>query len=409
MHRTDHRRPHRAPGRRALAALAAAAALTGCGGAGGESGAAAGAAPSPQDCRELFAAGAGSGPELVVLVDPTADSPLTGLPAPAAEEVRRASLDGGTLTLLGVDGAGAAPLVLLDRASLTDPSAGTARAERIADLAPACVEQEVARAVPTAAGSDQVRALQEVARRTPEGGRALVLGNGVPTAGVLDMTRLPVLSAEPAEVAAAVPEPELPRAAGRTLVFYGLGEVAPPVSQTARTWIADVALALCERSGATCERSEETGRALEAERGALPADGPVAWPQPETVRLPDGGTRTDVPAELLFAFGSAQLSPDAPAVLAAVAEQLAGASSLEVVGHTDSACPADPRVCDDLSLQRAQAVADALLAQDWGGAAPGVQVRGAGPGEPLVADRDAAGQLVAEAAARNRRVSITAR
>ena len=417
MERTHH--PLRAAGTasvprrrrgRSIAAAAVVITLAGCGGPGdGPEPAATSGAPSQETCEQLFDAEPGEGPDLVVLVDPTRDSPPSALPTSAARKVEQTAQAGGTVTLLGVDGADAAPLVILDHASLMDPAAGSARARRIAALAPSCVERQIAGAVPTAAGSDQLRALQEVARRTAEGGEALVLGNGVSTAGTLDMTRLPVVQVDAAAVAQAVPASEVPQGTGRTFTFYGLGEVDPPLSQTARSWVADVAMELCRRSGATCERSDEVGERLPTTgRGAVPQDGQVAWPSPEKVQLPDGGVRTDVPAELLFAFGSAQLSPEAPAVVASVAADLGAARTLEVVGHTDSACPADPRVCRDLSLQRAQAVAD-LLRQDWSGPVPEIAVDGVGPDDPLVDDRDESGGLVPAAAARNRRVSITAR
>jgi outer membrane protein OmpA-like peptidoglycan-associated protein len=393
--------------------LAAAMAITaaGCAGPTGRSAPAATAAgPSQATCDQLFAAEPGRGPDLVVMVDRTRDSPLSTLPTSAAQKIQETAQAAGTLTLLSVNGAGAAPLVVLDHASLMDTGAGSARARRISALTPACVQREIARAEPTAAGSDQLRALQEVARRTPDGGEALVLSNGVSTAGTLDMTRLPVVAVDAAAVAQAVPAAELPQGDGRTFTFYGLGEVDPPVSQTARSWIADVTMALCRRSGATCERSDEIGKRLPAtDRGAVPEDGQVAWPVPEKVQLPDGSRRTDVPAALLFAFDSAQLSPDAVAVVASVTADLGNAATLEVVGHTDSACPPDPRVCRDLSLQRAQAVADLLQRQHWDGPVPDIRVDGVGPDQPLVADRDGHGNLVPAAAARNRRVSITAR
>jgi OmpA-OmpF porin, OOP family len=394
-------------------ALAAALGITaaGCGDpTAGPAPAAASGSPSRETCHQLFAAEPGRGPDLVVLVDATRDSPLSTLPASAARRIQETARADGALTLLSVNGADAAPLVVLDHASLMDPTAGSARARRISALAPACVEREISTARPTAAGSDELRALQEVARRTPDGGQALVLSNGVSTAGTLDMTRLPVLGVDAAAVAQAVPAPELPHGAGRTFTFYGLGEVDPPVSQTARSWVADVTMALCRRSGATCERSDEIGRPLPAaDRGAVPEDGQVAWPAPEKVQLPDGSRRTEVPAELLFAFGSARLSPDAPAVVASVTAGLGDARALEVVGHTDSACPPDPQVCRDLSLQRAQAVADLLRRQHWDGPEPDIRVEGVGPDQPLVEDRDDRGGLVPAAAARNRRVSITAR
>jgi outer membrane protein OmpA-like peptidoglycan-associated protein len=108
--------------------------------------------------------------------------------------------------------------------------------------------------------------------------------------------------------------------------------------------------------------------------------------------------------DVLFAFGSAQLSPQAMARLDAVAKRIAGArGTVEVVGHTDNVGRDSVNI--PLSKQRAEAVAAVLRPR-----LPGVNltVDGRGSAEPVAANR-IEGRDNPEGRARNRRVEITYR
>lgn len=112
--------------------------------------------------------------------------------------------------------------------------------------------------------------------------------------------------------------------------------------------------------------------------------------------------QVDLSSDVLFAFDSATLSPEAATRVAEVATRIAADATgpVQVVGHTDSV--GDDAYNDALSEQRAAAVAAALST-----AAPAdYEVSGRGESEPVApnqvdgADNPAGRQL-------NRRVTIT--
>lgn len=108
----------------------------------------------------------------------------------------------------------------------------------------------------------------------------------------------------------------------------------------------------------------------------------------------------DIAADVLFAVDSADLSPEATATLTGVAADLAeraAPGALTIVGHTDDR--GSEAYNDDLSLRRAQAVADVLVPA-LGRDDLEVVVEGRGEREPVVEnDSDANRQL-------NRRVAV---
>jgi len=99
-----------------------------------------------------------------------------------------------------------------------------------------------------------------------------------------------------------------------------------------------------------------------------------------------------------FGYDSAEISDRGRAGLAAVAEQLQGATGITVVGHTST--EGDAVYNEDLSQRRARAVADELRRGVPGGQ---FSVVGAGESQPLVVPDN-----TEERRARNRRVVITA-
>ena len=124
---------------------------------------------------------------------------------------------------------------------------------------------------------------------------------------------------------------------------------------------------------------------------ASPPPEPVSEPQDEVIVLSDLG-------KVLFAFNSAELTPDARELLAGISPRLVDGSVQEVMvkGHTDSV-GADA-YNDKLSLRRAESVAAYLVSQ--GVAADKVKTAGLGESQPLADNGSDAGR------AQNRRVEI---
>jgi len=116
-------------------------------------------------------------------------------------------------------------------------------------------------------------------------------------------------------------------------------------------------------------------------------------------------TVVSMPSELLFAFGSAELSDEAKAYLAetALMIQEAGATTVTIVGHTDGI--GRPDYNKQLSLRRATAVRDWLV-NEGGLANVDFQVSGVGADEPRFEEVDAEGGDIPEARQANRRVEI---
>lgn len=167
-------------------------------------------------------------------------------------------------------------------------------------------------------------------------------------------------------------------------------------------------------SGVATAQTADPGRVSETQLRAsirvLDAASSVRVLTPEVESLVDetttaGLTTVTLSADVLFAFAKADLTPDATAKIAEIAQRLAGVSgTVQVVGHTDS-IGADP---DNLVLSQARAgnVRSALLA-----ALPRpltIDATGRGESEP-VAPNTSGGKDDPVARAKNRRVTISFR
>lgn len=114
---------------------------------------------------------------------------------------------------------------------------------------------------------------------------------------------------------------------------------------------------------------------------------------------PDAGDGRQITLEdLVFEPGTATLASDATAGMARVAAWVAAApaQSIRIEGHTDATGSAEANL--SLSLRRAEAVRDALVA--LGVPAARIQVAGAGSALPVASNDEAAGR------AQNRRVVV---
>lgn len=137
------------------------------------------------------------------------------------------------------------------------------------------------------------------------------------------------------------------------------------------------------------KRQEEQKREMEE---ATAGTG-VAVTQTEDNRL-----KLDIPSDISFAVGRADISPNFRAVLDTFAKGLVSNpnSNVTIIGHTDSS--GSDAINNPLSLNRAVSVKNYLAAR--GVAANRFTVEGRGSHEPLVANDTAANK------AKNRRVEI---
>jgi len=116
----------------------------------------------------------------------------------------------------------------------------------------------------------------------------------------------------------------------------------------------------------------------------------------EVAKTPDNQLKVNVPSDLSFATGRADLNPSLRPVLDQFAKGLDQSTMVRVVGHTDST--GSDAVNDPLSLARARTVRDYL--EDRGVPAARLEIAGRGSREPVADNATDAGR------AKNRRVEI---
>ncbi|MBK6007498.1 OmpA family protein [Ramlibacter ginsenosidimutans] len=116
------------------------------------------------------------------------------------------------------------------------------------------------------------------------------------------------------------------------------------------------------------------------------------------VQTPDNQLKLEVPSDISFAVGRADINPRLRPILDQFASGLGGQANTEVriVGHTDNT--GGDALNDRLSLERAESVKNYLV--DRGVRADSIQVAGRGEREPVADNSTEAGR------ARNRRVEI---
>ncbi|MGY1846779.1 OmpA family protein [Blastococcus sp. SYSU DS1021] len=367
----------------------------------------------PQDgCPELFGLEPGDGPAVGLVVDRTGSAPRFRLPEAVAEAIRLASADAGRVSVLAVDGPDAAPRWVLQDAALNDPGLDpdTDRFDRIVDLAAGCVAEAIAEAEPTSAGSDVLTAVQRMADSVADDPEAhvAVLTDGLANAGPLDLD-LVAVAETPVEalVDALRSAGQLPGFGGQVVELHGIGQTAgEPVAQPVREWLRALWSEICLRGGGQGCAAPPADVPVDASEAVPPggaADAPVAVPAVDGVTVP-GGCTWSIGSALLFDGDSAHLRPGAAESLTPIATALRSPGTrAEVVGHTSTAGSPEGRATT--SRLRARAVVDLLVSL---GVPPEHLAHvGVGAERPLVDDRDAAGELVESAAARNRRVDIT--
>ncbi|MBI3155509.1 MAG: OmpA family protein [Burkholderiales bacterium] len=116
----------------------------------------------------------------------------------------------------------------------------------------------------------------------------------------------------------------------------------------------------------------------------------------EVARTEDNQLKVNVPSDISFDVGRADLKPALRPVLDQFAQGLDQTTTVRIVGHTDST--GSDAINDPLSVQRARTVSDYL--QDRGVPAARLEIAGRGAREPV------ADNATPEGRAKNRRVEL---
>ncbi|MFE9744399.1 OmpA family protein [Saccharothrix saharensis] len=223
--------------------------------------------------------------------------------------------------------------------------------------------------------------------------------SGLQTTDPLDLTRLGLDLDVPA-VVASVPDDALPELTGKDVIFSGLGQVfgdQPPLPPAARDALVAVWLGICARFHAkSCTNDAEQ----------VPGGASISRAEVPTVDVGGvvhEGASVHLPNSVLFKAGSDELAPGAREVLAEVAEKFDNRTTARVVARTATSASAPAAV--NLTQRRSQRVVSTLVELGVSRAAF-TEVVGAGFASPLAPDLDGSGDLIPEAAARNRSVVV---
>lgn len=344
---------------------------------------------------------------LVVIADFTASGAKQAMPDALREAVTAASLADGTITVIAVDGEGAAPTITATNAALsTEGARDRPSVKELAGYMPACVEQVLlAQAVPEAPGTDLHRALALASELITPDTKVFLLSDFVSTTGPFALDEQ-ILALTPEDAAAHVATDAPVDLRGATLTIEGIGNTSTALLPANRGWLRELAVNLCETWNATGCTDITTNPVNATSRTGLPDDPMPAFPA-VTVRSSQGACTFEAPESLTFAGDSADLADGAKEVFAPAIKLLSSNSSAtaSIVGHTASSSAYTPDQLLTLSKQRAEAVATIFTGSGINESR--LTVTGVGDTQPKVEDLDpTTGQQIAHLAAQERRVDV---
>lgn len=337
----------------------------------------------------------GAGDRVAVLITGTAHEPRPMLTARALQELRTAA--GSTNVTDGPGGkSSSVSITTADDQSVPIVTLTPRRANGTVEHGlqrPGLIENNlqqvigtVAAAAATQPGMDLLEAMNDAVRDSDHG-VLIVVSNGLSTRGGFDL-RAVGWDADPVQIASQLRERNLlPDLTGWRVLWTGLATTAgnqPSLPKPVRDKLGSYWTAICTAAGAVACQFDETG--LDPTPPTTTVEMPIV-PVPEISSVTGpSGTITSLPDALLgFGPESAVLSPAAADLIDDVAADIAAKfagrpeSIVTVTGFTADPPESTPAGRQQLSLARAQAVADALaaagvthqIAVTGGGAAPG--------------------------------------
>lgn len=397
--------------------------LSGCapspsatGGTTHESSAVAGAASEPlseearEACASIFNRTVESSPSHIALVvDSTASNTTSGLSTELADTITTASKEGGSITVIAVDGEGATPTMIVKNAALSDEGTrDRPSVDQIAAFMPACVEQTLLpQAVPTTPGTDLHRAMALASEVVTPETQVVLVSDMISTSGPFALTPTS-LTWDATELASSTASTAPIDLGGVPLTIEGVGNTSTPLLTANRDWLRDLAVGLCSEWNATGCDDITTSPVNPTPGGeGLPEDPIPAFPE---VTATASGTSClyEAPANLTFAGESEILAEGAAELFSGVIDTLIGtpAATATIIGHTASSHEPSLRDPIELSTARGNAVAT-LLTSNGVAASQIVAVRGVGDTQPKIEDIDpATGLQIEAAAALERRVDV---
>lgn len=248
-----------------------------------------------------------------------------------------------------------------------------------------------------------------VLAKTPSPATLFVQSSGLQTTGMLDM-RAVGSELDVERTLAKIDPDRLPDLSGKKVVFIGLGQEAGPqprLTESMQRRVRELWVKVCEKAHGECDPTvHNTTGGKPRSTTPVPTIPVIA---DETVVVSGAVTTVTLPTGALFEPESAVFLDGAPLVLNGVVHHFRAAPGVEpvsatAVGHTATWGEKEGAVTT--SKQRASKVVDYLVGT-------GVeralfqQIDGVGYTPPLFPDLDAAGQLIPEAAEKNRTVVLT--
>lgn len=361
-------------------------------------------------CRDIWAAPADrapSGPHVLIVVDRTAGVADQPLPPSLETDIRDASSTGGTLSVVGVEGAGKAPPILVKNAALNTPGPlDRPSVKDVAEAMPACVAAELLGQDPEGEGSDIYAALAVAAELAAAETKLWILSDGQFNAGQVVLTE-ELLRLEPAAAAARISSTAPLNLKGQWRQA-GLANTTTPLGPAAREWMRTFTAALCtEWQASGCQDIALTPvNPVRSGSSALPADDPLPYPTSAVVKTAAGCTFI-IPEILTFAKDSAELRDGAEDVLEVPAALAAGTSGsiVRITAHTASV--PGTRSEDLIRFSRLRGESAANVFRAAGIPEDRLVIEGVGDSMPLAEDIDpATGKQIESLAALERRVDI---
>ena len=211
---------------------------------------------------------------------------------------------------------------------------------------------------------DLLNTMLTASRVTPPPATMILLSSGLSTAGGFDLRKVGWAESPGAAAAALKHRGLLPDLEGWTVIFSGLGETSgrqPALPLPQQTTLAGYWLAICHAAGAAACRVDESPRPLRPSHSTVPVS-VVPVPAVQSITGPHQQVKQIVPADLLFRFGSSVLVPGADSYLGPIADQeIRGHDAVSITGQA-SPDGGTTAYNDRLSVLRARAVRDRLVA-----------------------------------------------